>query len=117
MSYQEVNGRICHDWFDHDTNRCDIKKSVLDDLVFKYFGTKEGMIDFPPPILIDGETSSLTTYLSMVASLLLVMPATAVDLIPVLKKLQMLETFGVIFALTSLQVQTLESIIILKFLF
>jgi hypothetical protein len=62
MAYQEESTRICHDWLDHDTNRCDTKKSVLDESVFKYFGTKEGKIDIPPSICIDSEVSS-TYYL------------------------------------------------------
>jgi hypothetical protein len=57
MAYMEDSSSVCSDWFDYNTSRCDIKKNIMDELVFKYFGT-EGTIDFPPPILIDGEPSA-----------------------------------------------------------
>lgn len=33
MACQEESSRICHDWLDHDTNRCDTKKSALDESI------------------------------------------------------------------------------------
>jgi hypothetical protein len=58
MAYMEDSSSVCSDWFDYNTSRCDIKKSIMDELVFKYFGTTEGKIVFPPPIIIDGEPSA-----------------------------------------------------------
>lgn len=48
---------ICANWFG-DVHSCNIKKSVLDELVVNKFGTKDGRIEFQPPILIDGQPSS-----------------------------------------------------------
>lgn len=50
---------ICKDWFHYETNGCNIKKSVMDELVYKYFGDGN-TIKFQPPILLDGAPS--TTY-------------------------------------------------------
>jgi hypothetical protein len=54
---EEGRGDICSTWFDYDLNRCDIKKDVLDQLVYKYFGDGT-QIKFQPPILIDGAPSN-----------------------------------------------------------
>jgi len=48
---------ICSDWFNFNTNGCNIKKSVLDDLVYDQFGNGDE-IRFPGPVIIDGEPSS-----------------------------------------------------------
>ena len=45
------------DWFHFETNGCNILKSVLDKLVYEYFG-EGSTIKYQPPILIDGEPSS-----------------------------------------------------------
>lgn len=55
-------GDICKDWFHFPTNGCNIKKSVLDELVYEKFGEGE-TIKFQPPILIDGAPSS--TYFKL----------------------------------------------------
>lgn len=47
---------ICDEWF-NNINGCNIKKNVLDELVYKYFGDGD-TIKFQPPILIDGVPSS-----------------------------------------------------------
>jgi hypothetical protein len=60
--YESCEHDICDDWFDFDTNGCNIKKDVLDELVYDEFGD-EDKIKFPPPILIDGEPSS--TYFKL----------------------------------------------------
>jgi hypothetical protein len=54
---EEGRGDICSTWFDYDLNRCDIKKDVLDELVYKYFGNGT-QIKFQPPILIDDAPSN-----------------------------------------------------------
>jgi hypothetical protein len=62
-AYQKAVGRcrqeddICSTWFNYDTNRCDIQKSVLDQLVDKYFGNG-GTIKFEPPVLLNGKPSN-----------------------------------------------------------
>ena len=48
---------ICQAWFHYETSGCNIKKSVLDELVYKYFGDGP-TIKFQPPILLDGQPSS-----------------------------------------------------------
>mmetsp|Transcript_12483 Transcript_12483/g.18167 ORF Transcript_12483/g.18167 Transcript_12483/m.18167 type:complete len:421 (-) Transcript_12483:100-1362(-) len=48
---------ICAKWFHYETSGCNIKKSVLDEMVYKYFGVNE-TVTFQPPILIDGQPSS-----------------------------------------------------------
>lgn len=50
---------ICEDWFHYETHGCNILKSTLDKLVYKYFGDGN-TIKFQPPILLDGAPS--TTY-------------------------------------------------------
>jgi len=48
---------ICKNWFHFETSGCNIQKSVLDKLVYEYFGDGD-TIKFQPPILLDGEPSS-----------------------------------------------------------
>jgi hypothetical protein len=48
---------ICSSWYNYDTNRCDIQKSVLDQLLYKYFGNG-GTIKYEPPGLLNGKPSS-----------------------------------------------------------
>mmetsp|Transcript_20050 Transcript_20050/g.43471 ORF Transcript_20050/g.43471 Transcript_20050/m.43471 type:complete len:419 (+) Transcript_20050:20-1276(+) len=48
---------ICADWFHYPTSGCNIKKSVLDELVYDQFG-EDNTIKYEPPILIEGEPSS-----------------------------------------------------------
>jgi len=48
---------ICSDWFHYPTNGCNIKKSVLDDLVYEQFGVDD-KIKFQGPVLIDGLPSN-----------------------------------------------------------
>mmetsp|Transcript_1031 Transcript_1031/g.1902 ORF Transcript_1031/g.1902 Transcript_1031/m.1902 type:complete len:414 (-) Transcript_1031:1720-2961(-) len=47
-------------WFDFDTSGCNIPKSVLDGLIYKYFGDGD-KIEFQPPILVE-EAPSNTYY-------------------------------------------------------
>lgn len=56
-AYNSCTHDICKDWFHFETNGCNIKKSVLDELVYEYFGDRDTII-FQPPILIDGKPSS-----------------------------------------------------------
>eukprot|EP00565_Helicotheca_tamesis_P003851 CAMPEP_0185726460 /NCGR_PEP_ID=MMETSP1171-20130828/2441_1 /TAXON_ID=374046 /ORGANISM="Helicotheca tamensis, Strain CCMP826" /LENGTH=409 /DNA_ID=CAMNT_0028394827 /DNA_START=20 /DNA_END=1249 /DNA_ORIENTATION=+ len=52
--------KMCADWFNYETDGCNIKKSVLDELVLDQFGEDldgETVVKFPPPILIDGVPS------------------------------------------------------------
>jgi hypothetical protein len=49
---------ICTEWFDFETNGCNIRESVLTELVNKHFGTDDGEVKFQPPILLDGAPSS-----------------------------------------------------------
>jgi len=51
------NKDICKTWFHYETNGCNIKKSVLDELIYDDFGDGE-TIRFEPPILLDGEPSN-----------------------------------------------------------
>jgi hypothetical protein len=60
--YESCKYDICNDWFDFETNGCNIKKDILDELVYNEFGD-EDKIKFPPPILINGEPSS--TYFKL----------------------------------------------------
>lgn len=48
---------ICQSWFHYETSGCNIKKSVLDELVYEYFGDGS-TIKFQPPILLGGQPSS-----------------------------------------------------------
>jgi len=52
----------CDEWFDYDTNGCNIKKSALDALVLDEFGVEaedgKMVVKFQPPILLDGKPSS-----------------------------------------------------------
>lgn len=43
---------VCTEWFDFDTNGCNIKPSMLNTLNYRYFG-KNNTIQFGPPILGD----------------------------------------------------------------
>lgn len=54
---------VCQ-WFDDDVNQCNIKKSVLDRLVTKTFGTDDGKIKFTPPKILDDlpATDPKSTY-------------------------------------------------------
>lgn len=54
---------VCQ-WFDDDVNQCNIKKSVLDRLVTKTFGTEDGKIKFTPPKILDDlpATDPKSTY-------------------------------------------------------
>jgi hypothetical protein len=55
--YQACETDVCSTWFHYETNGCRIKKSVMDELVYEYFG--EGTsIQFQPPILLNGVPSS-----------------------------------------------------------
>jgi hypothetical protein len=58
-AYNSCTHDICEDWFHFETNGCNMKKSVIDELVYEYFGDG-ATIKFQPPILIDGAPS--TTY-------------------------------------------------------
>ena len=58
-AYNSCEHDVCADWFHFETSGCNIKKSVLDELVYEYFGDGN-TIKFQPPILIDGQPS--TTY-------------------------------------------------------
>jgi len=50
---------ICESFFHFETSGCNIKKSALDEVVWKYFGdAATRTVKFQPPILIDGEPSS-----------------------------------------------------------
>jgi len=55
-AYNACEEDICAEWFDEESE-CSIKKSKLDQLVVKYFGTEENNVKFPGPVLIDGEPS------------------------------------------------------------
>jgi hypothetical protein len=48
---------ICSKWFNYDTNRCDIQKAVLDELVFNSFGNGD-TIKFEPPVVLNGKPSN-----------------------------------------------------------
>jgi len=54
---------VC-DWFDDDIHQCNIKKSVLDRLVTKTFGTDDGKIKFTPPKILEDlpATDPKSTY-------------------------------------------------------
>lgn len=54
--YQECVTDICSSWFHYETSGCNIKKSALDEMVYKHFGDGT-TIKFPPPILIANETT------------------------------------------------------------
>ena len=54
----ENSADICTEWFDFETNGCNIRESVLTELVHKHFGTENGEIEFQPPILLEGVPSS-----------------------------------------------------------
>mmetsp|Transcript_4773 Transcript_4773/g.8859 ORF Transcript_4773/g.8859 Transcript_4773/m.8859 type:complete len:438 (-) Transcript_4773:344-1657(-) len=57
-----ANGKdICSKWFDYKSYRCDIKKNMLDELVYKYFGV-DNTIQFEPPIVKEDGTPSSTYY-------------------------------------------------------
>jgi hypothetical protein len=58
-AYNSTCEDICGTWFHYETSGCNIKKSMLDELVYQYFGD-EDTIKYQPPILIDGAPS--TTY-------------------------------------------------------
>jgi hypothetical protein len=58
-AYNSCNVDVCKSWFHYPTNGCNIKKSVLDELVYDQFGDAETRtIKFQPPILLDGAPSS-----------------------------------------------------------
>jgi len=62
--YKSCNGDtrdFCSEWFDYDTDKCNIKPSVWTKLVYAYFSSDEQTIKFDPPILID-EMPSRTYY-------------------------------------------------------
>jgi hypothetical protein len=61
-AYNSCTEDICADWFHFETSGCNIKKSVLDELVYNEFGDAE-TIKFQPPILIDGVPSN--TYFKL----------------------------------------------------
>lgn len=46
-------GEDIHSWFNDDVDPCNIKKSVLDRLIFDTFGTTDGTVKFTPPIILD----------------------------------------------------------------
>jgi hypothetical protein len=48
---------ICASWFHFETHGCNIKKSVLDEMVYKHFGVDD-TVKYQPPILIDDVPSS-----------------------------------------------------------
>jgi len=66
QAYNSCEYDICNDWFDYNTNGCNIKKSVLDEVVYKYFGD-EDTIKFRPPILLDGVPSDTYFKLEYIA--------------------------------------------------
>ncbi|CAB9509537.1 expressed unknown protein [Seminavis robusta] len=55
-AYNACEQDVCS-WFHYETSGCNIKKSVLDELVYEYFGQGE-KIKYQPPILLDGQPSS-----------------------------------------------------------
>lgn len=52
---------ICKDWFHYETHGCNIKKSVLDELVYEYFGDGN-QIKFEPPIILKDTGKPSSTY-------------------------------------------------------
>jgi hypothetical protein len=56
-AYNSCEQDICDTWFHFETNGCNIRKSVLDELVYKDFG-EDDTVKYQPPILIDGEPSN-----------------------------------------------------------
>ena len=81
------------DWFHFETNGCNLK-SVLDKLVYEYFG-EGSTIKYQPPILIDGEPSSTYYRLEYGVNLPLVTKATVVVHITALKRWPMQAISGV----------------------
>lgn len=61
-AYNECDQDVCKDWFDFNTNGCNIKKSKLDELVYEYFGEND-TIKYQGPVLIDGVPSN--TYFKL----------------------------------------------------
>mmetsp|Transcript_3789 Transcript_3789/g.5459 ORF Transcript_3789/g.5459 Transcript_3789/m.5459 type:complete len:418 (-) Transcript_3789:1939-3192(-) len=58
---------ICAEWFHYETSQCSIKKSALDEMVYKHFG-EDDKIKFQPPVLIDGKPSSTYYRLEFIGS-------------------------------------------------
>jgi hypothetical protein len=56
-AYNACKQDVCDTWFHFETNGCNIKKSVLDEIVYEYFG-EDGTVKYQPPILIEGEPSN-----------------------------------------------------------
>eukprot|EP00586_Coscinodiscus_wailesii_P023498 CAMPEP_0172520002 /NCGR_PEP_ID=MMETSP1066-20121228/291745_1 /TAXON_ID=671091 /ORGANISM="Coscinodiscus wailesii, Strain CCMP2513" /LENGTH=422 /DNA_ID=CAMNT_0013302681 /DNA_START=37 /DNA_END=1306 /DNA_ORIENTATION=- len=56
-AYNSGKHDVCADWFHFETSGCNIEKSAMDRLVYKYFG-EENTIKYQPPILMDGKPSS-----------------------------------------------------------
>lgn len=50
-AYLDCAEDVCNNWFDDDIQPCNIKKSVLDGLVYDSFGVN-GTIQFTPPIVL-----------------------------------------------------------------
>lgn len=61
-AYLDCKQDVC-EWFD-EINPCNIPKSVLDELVFDFFGTSEGTVKFTPPKILDDlpASSNRSTY-------------------------------------------------------
>jgi len=55
-AYNACEQDICS-WFHYESKGCNIKKSVLDELVYQSFG-EDDKIKYQPPILIDGAPSA-----------------------------------------------------------
>ena len=55
-AYNEDSSDVC-EWYDYDTNGCNILSSTMDMLVYDSFGV-EDTIQFQPPIMIDGAPSN-----------------------------------------------------------
>lgn len=55
-AYNACASDVC-EWFDYDTNGCNIPKAALDKLVYNSFGVNN-TIAFQPPIIIDGLPSN-----------------------------------------------------------
>lgn len=55
--YNQCTQDICTEWYDFETNGCNIKPSKLDELVYSYFGSDNKIQFGPPKLTSDGQPS------------------------------------------------------------